>query len=750
MTLRGSERNYLLTEGITIATSWIGTSGQLILVMMRKRTFAGGLIVISVLSTGCQPTKDNEMNRLAGEKSPYLLQHKDNPVDWYPWGDEAFAAAKAQDKPIFLSIGYSTCHWCHVMEHESFEDTTVAALMNDNFINIKVDREERPDIDNIYMTVCQMMTGSGGWPLTIVMTPDKKPFFAGTYFPRESRFQRMGMLDLVPRLGKMWREERDNVLASAEQVVNHLQNSFSPAGTEELTEETLKSAFTQFLQRFDDEHGGFEGRMKFPTAHNLTFLLRYHKRTGDPTALMMVEKTLQSMRKGGIYDHVGFGFHRYATDKEWLLPHFEKMLYDQAMNAMAYLETYQVTSDESYAATAREVFTYVLRDMTSDDGGFYSAEDADSEGEEGKFYVWTEEEVLAILGAQDGRLFAEVYNFSEEGNYSDEATGRTTGSNIPHLVKPIEEIAEAKGVAVEELIGKLNELREKLFSVRKERIHPLKDDKILTDWNGLMIAAFAKGAQILNDTTYADAAMSAADFVMENLKTRNGRLLKRYREGEASLPAHLEDYAFFAWGLLELYEATFDVKYLSEAMRLADLMTDLFWDDEGGGFYFTADGGEEQIVRTKDLYDGAIPSGNSVAAMVLLRLGRISGNTQYEQMASTIGKVFSGKVAQAPTGYTQLLSAVDFGLGPSYEIVIVGNRDGKDTQAMLRRLQESFIPNKVVLLKPTDGEAKEIVKIAPFTETQMAIEGRATAYVCQNYACEAPTTDLAKMVSALQ
>ncbi len=459
MTLRGSERNYLLTEGITIATSWIGTSGQLILVMMRKRTFAGGLIVISVLSTGCQPTKDNKMNRLAGEKSPYLLQHKDNPVDWYPWGDEAFAAAKAQDKPIFLSIGYSTCHWCHVMEHESFEDTTVAALMNDNFINIKVDREERPDIDNIYMTVCQMMTGSGGWPLTIVMTPDKKPFFAGTYFPRESRFQRMGMLDLVPRLGKMWREERDNVLASADQVVNHLQNSFSPAGTEELTEETLKSAFAQFIQRFDDEYGGFEGRMKFPTAHNLTFLLRYHKRTGDPTALMMVEKTLQSMRKGGIYDHVGFGFHRYATDKEWLLPHFEKMLYDQAMNAMAYLETFQLTGDETYAATAREVFTYVLRDMTSDDGGFYSAEDADSEGEEGKFYVWTEEEVLAILGAQDGRLFAEVYNFSEEGNYSDEATGRTTGSNIPHLVKPIEEIAEAKGGAVEELIGKLNELR---------------------------------------------------------------------------------------------------------------------------------------------------------------------------------------------------------------------------------------------------------------------------------------------------
>ncbi len=711
--------------------------------------------MIALLSAGCQPTKDKKMNRLAGEKSPYLLQHKDNPVDWYPWGEEAFEAAKAQDKPIFLSIGYSTCHWCHVMEHESFEDSTVALLMNDNFINVKVDREERPDIDNIYMTVCQIMTGSGGWPLTIVMTPDKKPFFAGTYFPKESRFKRIGMLDLVPRLGKMWREERDKLLASADQVVNHLQSSFSPTGAEELTEETLRSAFAQFLQRFDDEYGGFDGRMKFPTAHNLTFLLRYHKRTGDPTALMMVEKTLQAMRKGGIYDHVGFGFHRYATDRKWLLPHFEKMLYDQAMNAMAYLETYQATGKKSYAVTAREIFTYVLRDMTSPEGGFYSAEDADSEGEEGKFYVWTVDEITNLLGPKDGKLFAEVYNFSLDGNYREEATGQNTGTNIPHLVQPItafvlEDIALSKEMTVEQFTAKLNELRKKLFSARKERIHPLKDNKILTDWNGLMIAAFAKGAQVLNDPAYAETARKAADFVMENLQKRDGRLLKRYREGEASLPAHLEDYAFFAWGLIELYEATFDVKYLSEAMRLTNLMSDLFWDKDGGGFYFTADGGEEHIVRTKDLVDGAIPSGNSVAAMVLLRLGRISGNTKYEQMASTIGKVFSERVAQAPTGYTQLLSAVDFGLGPSYEIVIVGDRNSQDTQAMLQRLQESFIPNKVVLLKPLDGQAKEIVKIAPFTETQMAIEGKATAYVCQNYACEAPTTDITKMVSALQ
>lgn len=718
---------------------------------MNKIPLTVGVLILAMLSTACESTEGKEkMNRLADEQSPYLLQHKDNPVDWYPWGEEAFAAAAEADKPIFLSIGYSTCHWCHVMEHESFEDTTVAALMNEHFISIKVDREERPDIDNIYMTVCQMMTGSGGWPLTILMTPDKRPFFAGTYFPKESRFNRMGMVDLVPRIGNMWREDREKLLSAADQVVGHLQNAFSPAGTEELTEETLKSAFAQFLQRFDDEHGGFEGRMKFPTAHNLSFLLRYHKRTGDPTALMMVEKTLQAMRKGGIYDHVGFGFHRYATDSEWLLPHFEKMLYDQAINAMAYLEAYQVTGNEGYARTAREIFTYVLRDMTSPEGGFYSAEDADSEGEEGKFYVWSEEEVNAILGEADGELYCDIYNFAEGGNFREESTGHQTGMNIPHLTSSLGDLAQKRGATAKEFRAQLDVIRQKLFDVRKKRIHPLKDDKILTDWNGLMIAALAKGAQALDEPSYAEAAKNAADFVLENLRERNGRLLKRYRQGKASLPAHLEDYAFFSWGLLEMYEATFDVKYLDESLRLASLMTDLFWDEDGGAFFFTADDGEEQIVRTKELYDGAIPSGNSVAALVLLRLGRITGNSDYDAKAATIGKVFSGKVKQAPTGYTQLLSAVDFGIGPSYEIVVVGDRKSEDTQEMLKRVQASFLPNKVVILKPSDGQQKDVVRIAPFTETQVAMNGKATAYVCRNYSCDSPTTNIAEMMSSLQ
>ena len=717
---------------------------------MNKITLKKRALVLIMFSIGCQSTEDKKMNKLGGEKSPYLLQHKDNPVNWYPWGEEAFKAAKKEDKPIFLSIGYSTCHWCHVMEHESFEDSTVAELMNNNFINVKVDREERPDIDNIYMTVCQMMTGSGGWPLTIVMTPDKRPFFAGTYFPKESRFQRIGMLDLVPRLGKMWSEERDKILESANEVVSHLQSSFSPSGTEQLTEEIFNSAFSQFLLRFDNENGGFETSTKFPSAHNLSFLLRYYKRSSDPTALMMVEKTLLSMRNGGIYDQIGFGFHRYSTDKEWLLPHFEKMLYDQAMNAIAYLEAFQVTKKEIYANTAREVFSYVLRDMTSFEGGFYSAEDADSDGEEGKFYVWRIEEVNEILGDEDGKLFADIYNFNEKGNFIEEGTGQFTGNNIPHLLNSIEEIAQSRDLELNQLTKKLNRLRKQLFKERKKRIHPLKDDKILTDWNGLMIAALAKGAQILDDTTYANSAKRAADFVIEELKAKDGRLLKRYRNGEASLPAHLEDYAFFSWGLLELYEATFDVAYLSEAINLTDLMIDLFWDSVNGGFYFTAYDGEKQIVRTKDLYDGAIPSGNSVAAMVLLRLGRIAGNSKYEEMAFTIGKIFSEKISQAPTGYTQLLSAIDFGIGPSYEIVVVGDRKSKDTQAMLNYIQESFLPNKVLILKPSDSQLNEVVRIAPFTDTQVAISGMATVYVCENYSCKTPTTDINEMIKSLQ
>ncbi len=694
--------------------------------------------------------KESAMNRLAFEKSPYLLQHANNPVDWYPWSEEAFEAARKQDKPIFLSIGYSTCHWCHVMEHESFEDDEVATLMNKYFISIKVDREERPDIDNIYMTVCQMMTGSGGWPLTIIMTPDKKPFFAGTYFPKESLPGRTGMLDLIPKIAEAWQTRRPEIMESSEKITDRLQASFAPRGTELLGDQTLEKAYSDFLQRFDHTYGGFKGQRKFPMAHNLIFLLRYWKRTGDKSALEIVEKTLQAMRKGGIYDHVGLGFHRYSTDPKWFLPHFEKMLYDQAINAMAYLEAYQATGKEQYARTAREIFSYVLRDMTSPEGGFYSAEDADSEGEEGKFYLWTKEEVKEILGEQDGTLFAEVYNLKEEGNFREESTGHSTNRNIPYLTTSTIQLAKRYNLTEELFLAKIESLRQKLFEVREQRIHPLKDDKILTDWNGLMITAFAKGAQVLGDEHYAEAAKNAADFVLSTLRQPDGQLLKRYREGVAALPAHLEDYAFMIWGLLELYQTTFEIDYLKHAIDLNQTMLDLFWDENSGGFFFTADDGEKLIVRTKEIFDGAIPSGNSVAALDLLLIGRITGNAELEKKAATVGKVFSAQVNRSPMGYTQLLLATEFAMGPAYEIVIVGDPGSTDTQVMTQLVQRQYVPNRVLLLKSAGADGEKLAKLAPFTETQYAIDGKATAFVCQNYACKAPTTELEAVEKALK
>jgi uncharacterized protein YyaL (SSP411 family) len=567
-------------------------------------------------------------NRLAKEKSPYLLQHADNPVDWYPWGKEAFSEAKKEDKPIFLSIGYSTCHWCHVMAHESFENERIAKLMNEVFVNIKVDREERPDIDSLYMSVAQMLTGSGGWPLTIIMAPDKQPFFAATYIPAETRFGRMGMDELIPEIQRLWKEDRNRLNAITKNIRTNLETSAQGSKGAELGEGVLEMAFDALKQRFDEEYGGFGFRPKFPSPHNLMFLLRYWKRTKNKEALRMVEETLHAMRKGGIFDHVGLGFHRYSTDPKWLLPHFEKMLYDQAMLTMAYAEAYQTTKKDEYAQTVREIITYVLRDMTSPEGGFYSAEDADSEGEEGKFYVWTEEEIRKVLPKQEANVFLKVYNFEPEGNFLEEATGKRMGTNILHLKKPLATEAKAQKMTEEGLLKLLEGIREKLFEVREQRIHPHKDDKILADWNGLMIAALAKAARVLDEPSYAEAAKKAVNFVFTQMLDAKGRLLHRYRDKEAKILAFLDDYAFMIWGLLELYETTLEPEYLQKAVELnAELLTH-FWDDVGGGFYFTSDDAEDLLVRKKDAYDGAIPSGNSVAMLNLLRLARITAESE--------------------------------------------------------------------------------------------------------------------------
>jgi uncharacterized protein YyaL (SSP411 family) len=681
-------------------------------------------------------------NKLIDEKSPYLLQHAYNLIDWYPWGEEAFENARSEDKPIFLSIGYSTCHWCHVMEHESFEDSVVAQLMNEVFISIKVDREERPDIDNIYMTVCQMLTGSGGWPLTIIMTPDKKPFFAGTYFPKEERFGRMGMIELTRRINEAWKNNRDKIYESADNVSLAVSEVGTTKGDKEIDEEVLRSAFKQLNDRYDRQSGGFGTSPKFPSPHNLTFLLRYWNRTGDNEALQMVESTLSKMYIGGIYDHVGFGFHRYSTDREWLVPHFEKMLYDQALLLNAYTEAYQATGNEKYSRIAEEIITYVLRDMTSTEGGFYSAEDADSEGEEGKFYLWSIDEVGKILDEESAQIFIEVYNLQSAGNYVDEMTKSKNGKNIPHLGVDIHVIAEKYKIQLGELNEKLSQSRKKIFEARKRRVHPYKDDKILTDWNGLMIASLAKASRILGKVEYAEAAIKAMNFIMNDLRLDNGRLIHRYRDGEAGLTSNVDDYAFIIWGSLELYETTFRIEYLERAIELQELQLLHFWDAQNFGFFFTPDDGEKLLTRTKEIYDGAIPSGNSVSLLNLLKLSRLTSETKYEEFVSKMSMSFSEQVINSPSGSTMMLQAVDFAIGPSYEVLISSdNKEAKET--MLNALNRLFIPNKVVLLQDKENKTK-LESTVPFAQGYEILENEVLAYVCQNFVCNLPTNDPAK------
>lgn len=678
-------------------------------------------------------------NRLINEKSPYLLQHAYNPVDWYPWGEEAFEKAEKEDKPVFLSIGYSTCHWCHVMKRESFEDDQVASLMNDKFVSVKVDREERPDIDGTYMSVCQMLTGSGGWPLTIMMTPEKRPFFAGTYFPKESMFGRIGLIDLLQKVSDAWQNDKQKLLDDALKNTRNLADlSKMKANGQDLTEEILDEAFIGLADSFDLVNGGFGSRPKFPTPHNLLFLLRYWKRRKNQKALRMVEKTLQKMRLGGIFDQVGLGFHRYSTDSSWLVPHFEKMLYDQALISLAYTEAYQATGKKEYRRTAEEIFEYTLAGLSHPRGAFYSAEDAESEDEEGKFYLWTEAEVREKLGDASFQV-ERVFNIHSEGNYVDELLQERTGKNILHLKKPMGELASELGMNPQELRDKLEDARKALLDVRKMRVPPAKDDQILTDWNGLMIAALATAAQAFNEPRYREVATRAAEFILENLQTPEGRLLHRFRDGEAGVPGNVDDYAFFIWGLIELYEATFEVRFLSEALRLQNMANEHFWDADNGGFFFTADDSEEILIRYKEVRDGALPSGNSVGLLNLLKLARMTGNEDYVQKAESLVKAFSSQVTQSPFYDTMFLASLDFLFGPSYEIVLVGDLDSKETIDMLDSVRTKYLPNKIVLLK-TAGDSK-LEKLAGFTKNMKAIEGKTTAYICKNFACKAPTTD---------
>lgn len=695
--------------------------------------------------------QDDRHNRLKNEKSPYLLQHSRNPVDWFPWGDEAFNKAEKEGKPIFLSIGYSTCHWCHVMEKESFENDSVAELLNKSFISIKVDREERPDIDNIYMAVCQAITGRGGWPLTILMTPDKKPFYAATYIPRESRYGVSGMLELLPAISRLWKSRKHELLDSADAIINAVSENNRERNENiiNVNKELLRKTFDQLYSIFDEEYAGFGRAPKFPTLHNLTFLLRYWRRTGNAVALEMVERTLEAMRMGGIYDHIGYGIHRYSTDRHWLLPHFEKMLYDQAMMVITLAEAYQATANPEYKNTAKETLSYLERDMRSSEGAFYSAEDADSEGVEGKFYVWTASEIEEILGKEHAEIFMKIFNVKNEGNFAEEHSNNLTGKNILHTTESMQNIRIWNGEHGEYILKSIYNSKKKLFAEREKRIHPLKDDKILTDWNGLIIAAFCKAAQAFDNEEYLKTAIKASNFFMENMTDTDGKMKHRFRDGEVSIDAFLEDYAFFTWGLIELYQTNFDIKYLEHALKLTDYLITHFHDTEKGGFFHTSDEAEEMIFRSKEVYDGAIPSGNSVTAMNLLRLAKITGNPELEELADKTLRVFAEKVSSAPAGHTQFMSAVDLALNGSVEIVIAGEKDETNTTEMLRFINERFIPEKVMLVKD-ESDSEKISKIAAFTRDMVMSENKTTVHLCQDQNCKLPSNDIEKIKELIE
>ncbi len=703
------------------------------------------------LTIGLNPAAANagqHTNRLIHEQSPYLLQHAHNPVDWYPWGEEAFAKAKKERKLIFLSIGYSTCHWCHVMEAESFEDEDVAALLKRDYIAIKVDREERPDIDQFYMQVAIRLHGSGGWPLTIVMTPDKTPVFAGTYFPKAQRFNRPGLMDVLPQIVTAWEQDPAGLRQHGEAVVSSLKKQHSvTANTATLTLDQFSEAEATFRKNFDQEYGGFGAAPKFPSPHTLSFLLQRYYRSHDSQVLQMVEKTLQEMRDGGIYDHIGFGFHRYSTDAEWLVPHFEKMLYDQAGLARVYLEAYQITAKEEYKLTAQEIFDYVLRQLRDPSGGFYSAEDADSNGVEGEFYVWQKQEFLDLLGHERGERFAKIYNVLETGNFSEYIPGEPAGTNILHRKQSLEGWATYFDLSITELRNQLEEDRLKLFAHREQRVHPFRDDKVITAWNGQMISALALGARVLDDPQLLKSAEAAAEFILTSMTTEEGRLLRRWRNGKAAIDAFASDYAFLARALLDLYQSSLQPRYLQQAIDLTEQLATNFTDEQGQLFETTAD--SELPLRTSELYDGALPSAGSVTVEVYARLYLLTGNLRWSERAVSLLKTAAVQVNRYPAGYTQFLLGSGLLLEPTRELVVVGENGADDTQKLLAEVQHNFMPDTIVLLRPAE-KSEAIDTIVPFIEGMIQINGKATAYLCQNFACQRPQTSAEKLRALLK
>jgi uncharacterized protein YyaL (SSP411 family) len=692
-------------------------------------------------------------NRLASETSPYLLQHADNPVDWYPWGEAAFAKAKAENKPILVSIGYSSCHWCHVMEHESFEDESIAKLMNELFVCVKVDREERPDVDEIYMSAIHMMGQQGGWPLNVFLTPGGEPFFGGTYFPPETRYGRIGWPELLKSVAEIWKTRREDVGAQAGEVTQALQRMSLYETVSALPEaELFQRASDQVLARYDSTDGGFGGAPKFPPHETLEFLLRRHARSGNRREREVVDHTLKAMARGGIYDQLGGGFHRYSVDEKWLVPHFEKMLYDNAQLARIYVGAYQLTRDPEHARIAREVLDYVLREMTGKKGAFYSATDADSEGREGKFFVWTKAEIESLLG-EDAVLFNRAYGVTEEGNFEDPhhpPAPSEKGMNVLHLVYTADEVAKQEKIAPEEAAKRLESARRTLLAARAKRVPPGLDDKVLVSWNGLMIGALAYAGRVLDEPRYVDAAERAADFILKEMRTRDGRLLRTWREGQAKIPAFLEDYAFLADALLDLYEATFELRRLRQAKEVASEMNRLFADDEGGAWYHTAADATDLVARVKTPTDAATPSANAVAVQVMIRLGALTGDSPATERAERTLRVFHDAMDRYPGATMGLLIGLDLLLHEDGEIAIVGDPKKKSTQELLKTVNAAFIPGMLLALRHP-GAGPEEENLIPLLKGKTLVGGAEAAYVCENYACQAPVTtpgDLEKALAA--
>lgn len=676
-------------------------------------------------------------NRLAGSQSPYLLQHAANPVDWYPWGEEAFARARAENKPIFLSVGYATCHWCHVMERESFENEQVAKIMNEHFVCIKVDREERPDVDDTYMKFVQMLTRHGGWPMSVWLTPDGKPFFGGTYYPPE-RFTA-----LLKQIAQMWSESRDALLEQADSFVDRLQKlAHTEPSNELLTRDIIDNGARYFGENYDARHGGFDqGSPKFPRSHVVSMLLRVAHRKQDAELLKKCEHTLRAMAAGGMYDQIHGGFHRYSVDERWLVPHFEKMLYDNALLARTYLEAYQYTRNDEYRRVAVDILEYVLREMTGEDGGFYSAQDADSEGVEGKFATWTRAEIVKALGDRDGALIADYFGATEEGNFEH-------GTNVLHVPVPREEFATRRGMPLEQFEATLRAARAKLFEIRSRRVPPLTDDKVLVGWNGLMIGTMALAAQVVGDEKYRRAARRSADLILTQLN-RDGRLLRGARLGKPMGLGYLEDYALFLGGLVDLYEATFDADYLRNATRLAEKMIELFEDKANGGFFDSGSDNEKLITRGKDAYDGAVPSGNSMAALALVRLAELTGRSDFEKQAERTLRAFANHLRRFAPAYPVMLMALDHYLGPRRQVVIIGERADPATRDLLGAAWSAFVPNRVLAFAEP-SQVSALSREIPLLAGRVAKDGKATAYVCEDRTCQLPATTVEELRKQLK